>query len=372
MWLQNFYQKMKDLFEHLIKIPSPSGHEKAVAFFIKSFLESAGLSVAFDNTGNINDSDSGNLIAKLPGSKQVILLVAHMDTVQKQEDIVEFISQNGIYKSSGETILGADNKSGVAILLVLAKELSFHTDHPTIYFVFTTREESGQMGSSLLDIKKINPHFIINVDGHKKPGSVDIKGLGQTVFEIVVSGKASHASTAPEKGIHSIKIASQIVNSFKMGRFADGSTLNIGQINGGHATNVVPDNVVIKGETRAFTNKGMSKLMSKVSSTASTIAKKHHGKVKINILHKVGVPAWEVHNNHSLLKACQIASLETGIGFQKTSMFASSDANYLAKHGIPTINVNRGGSNPHSNTEKISLTEMETAKNFIMKSLLSI
>ena len=341
---------MKDLFITLVKIPSPSGGEQAMREFISDFLNKLKVKSSTDS--------AGNLLADLGGTGKRILMVAHMDTVQKPGEIVTPKFKNGTYFGDGSTILGADNKAGVAILLTLAKELSQMRVRPKIYFAFTTNEEVGRMGSSQLNLKKIEPDFIINVDGNKSPGVVDVQGLGQTVFELEIKGKSAHAALEPGKGIHAIKMAARIVTSLKMGKFADGSTLNIGQINGGTSTNVVPDKVSLKGEARAFSDIRLEEILLKVSRISKTMVK---------TFPDYGVPVWDKSKDSSLVNVCKAAAKKAGVKFRIEAMLASSDANYLARYGVPTINVNRGGANPHSYSESITLDEMEKTKEFLAK-----
>ncbi len=348
---------MKDLFLKLVKIPSPSGHEQVVAKFLVNYLDKLGWKAQKDKWGNV--------VATLTAPGKRVLLASHMDTVQKPGQLIKPMFRAGKFTSDGTTILGADNKAGIIVLLEVARELINNPIGVEVVLVFTIREEAGEMGSSLLDLADINPDYIVNVDGGKTPGTIDVRALGQTVFEIKVLGKAAHAAINPEKGIHAIKVASEIVTHLEMGKTSQGEVVNIGQVSGGIQTNVIPDEVMLKGEVRAFDQAKINLLFTKVKNMAKAIALKYGAQTHIQMISKIGVPVWEEKDGQELVEFAKAAAKKLGLKFIKSEMWGSSDANYLSQHGVPTISVNRGGKNPHSASESISLREMVETKSFL-------
>ena len=352
------YHAMKDLFLKLVKISSPSGHESEMAGLVSDRLRGLGWKVENDLFGNVS--------AKLPGRARRVLLVAHMDTVQRAGERINPTDEDGTFKSDGATILGADNKAGVAVLLKVAEDLGSLAERPTVWLAFTVREEAGEMGSAKLDVKVMDPEVIVNVDGGKTPGVVDYRALGQRVFEITVIGRAAHAAMEPEKGVHAIRLAAEMVGRLRMGRQSNGDTLNIGRISGGEATNVIPNQVVVVGEMRSFSELRMVRTWGKMQGMASKVAKKYGGTAVVKELGGVGAPAWSGRQLKTWTKIFKRAATRSGVKFVYSQMLASSDANCLAKHGIPTFSLNRGGKNPHSVSESITLKELEDTKRFIM------
>ena len=133
------------LFLDLVRIPSPSGEEKSIGIFIQRYLDGIGIKSRFDNAGRKNNSNSGNLIAKIPGTTiTTILFVAHMDTVEKGDRLVKPKLMNEIIVSNGDTILGADNKASIACILSSITEILSLQKRPTVIFIFSTREEAGK------------------------------------------------------------------------------------------------------------------------------------------------------------------------------------------------------------------------------------
>jgi tripeptide aminopeptidase len=339
------------VFSEVVGIASPSGQEEKVREWLAGH---------FDSLRVKNEVVNNNLIVYLPGGEGKVMLVAHLDTVQKPGEIIKPRWVDGEVKSDGKTIVGADDKAGVAILLAVAKELGEVKDKPSVVLVFTSSEEVGEMSSAKMPIREINPDVIFNVDGCKPPGTVDVAALGQKVFEIRVAGKAAHAAYEPEKGKNAIVTAAKIIGGLPIGRDKRGNVLNIGSIEGGGATNVVPDRVVLRGEVRSFTNKGLMKMIAKIRKISRS---------EVVIDEKVGTPVWEEARAPKWTKIIKEAAETTGLSFKKDKMYACSDANYLAQSGIPTFSLNRGGKNPHSVEEAITLQEMEETKRFIIEIL---
>lgn len=351
---------IKELFITLVKIPSPSGHEQGVSKWVAGYLNKLGVDF---------EIIEGNVVAQIPGDGPSIVLVAHMDTVQKVGDKIVPIWNGTGFKSGGKTILGADNKAGVAVLLSLIKDLTGLKAKPKVIAAFTTKEEAGKMGSWLIPISKYKPTLILNVDGGKSVGTIDVKALGQVVFEIEVIGKAAHASLNPEKGIHAIKIAAEIITKINIGRRAGGDVVNIGFISGGGATNVVTEQTLLRGELRSFTKAGLQKMQNSLKNLCKMQEFKHGAKVIYKELPEVGMPVWEETKSVKWLTVFKKAAKKADVKFKTSVMYASSDANPLSKHGVATYSINRGGKNPHSFSESITLAEMKKAKSFIMEIL---
>ncbi len=365
-------KSLEEVFLDLIKIPSPSGKELEVGKYIQSYFQSLGRQTHFDKTGKKNHSNSGNILVE-SGKKSKwpkIMLVSHMDTVQDINQIIDPKIKNGLFYSDGKTILGADDKSGVAIMLLLAKETELFGSN--LCFVFTTREEEGEMGSSLLDIKKINADFIINIDGGKKVGSIDTNALGQSVFQIAIKGRASHAATNPEKGVNAIKIAAEIVTDFPLGKRSNGDTCNIGYIHGGNKVNIVPEEVFLKGEVRSYSAKRLNQQLKDVETISQKITLKNGGKLEFRVFPELGVPVFEKNITKDFQHKIVRAGNKTGVKVDWTSMQACSDANYLARYGKQVISVNRGGKDAHAKTESIRLSEIEKTLRLVKNIVLEL
>jgi tripeptide aminopeptidase len=281
------------LFCELVAIPSVSGRERAVGEAIQAWLAARGVEASFDGAGAVNDSDAGNLIARVPGAPgaPTLLFVAHLDTVESGlEAISPVIGADGVIRSAAETILGADNKSAVAATMRLcaAAAAADRASAPEVIAAFTCREEAGRMGASLLDpatVAAVDCAF--SVDGSSPVGTVITRALGQQVFTVVVRGRAAHAAADPDAGVSAIAVAAQAIAAMELGRLAGGGSASIAAIVGGAVvdrlggagatsgtgdpggapgggagavraaldatpTNSVPDLVMLRGEVRGY------------------------------------------------------------------------------------------------------------------------
>ncbi|MFZ0088334.1 MAG: M20/M25/M40 family metallo-hydrolase, partial [Solirubrobacteraceae bacterium] len=222
-----------DLFLELVAVPSPSGRERALAEQIRDWLSHHGVAADFDRAGEVNGSDAGNLIATIPGAPgaPTYLFVAHMDTVESgTSPVAPRLDRDGVIRSAGDTILGADNKAAVAAAMrVCAAGAALpQSSRPTIVAAFTCREESGRMGVALIDralLESVDVAFC--VDGSRPIGTVIARALGQTTFSFTIHGRAAHAAANPEAGVSAIRVASEIIAALPLGRRPGGGSASV-------------------------------------------------------------------------------------------------------------------------------------------------
>lgn len=296
------------LFCELAAIPSPSGRERMLGEQIRGWLAGHGVEAAFDGTGGGNDSDAGNLIAVVPGAqtRPTFLFIAHMDTVESgTPPVTARFDAQGVIRSGGDTILGADNKSAVAAVMALCRAAAARPagKRPTIVAAFTCREESGRMGASLLDLGPWQVDCAFSVDGSKPVGTVITRALGQTVFSFSVHGRAAHAAANPEAGVSAVAVAGEIIAALALGRRPDGGSASIAAIVGGAVidrlspdafarlrvapsddgraavwralqstpTNSVPDLALVRGEVRGYSTEAMERDVQEITGIAERI-----------------------------------------------------------------------------------------------------
>lgn len=369
MLLAHLTKFMKDgvllsTFFDLVKIPSPSGYERGMAVYVEKKLFKCGWEVWNDGAGTKNDSDTGDVYAYLEKDKTLptVVFSAHLDTVQKVGDQVKPIVKDGIIKSDGTTILGADNKAGVACLLTVASEINKEDLKNNLLFFFPTREEAGVMGSSRFEFDKSKIKYVFNLDSSDVPGVFIYRSLGYINFEIIVQGKSAHAAKAYESGLDAIGVACDLRGQLSVGRNLDeGWTMNVGKIVGGGATNVVCDEVVMSGEIRAFDKKIMDEVIKDIRQKCSQISRKSKAGIKVKIDEESYVPPFEGKPNGKLVEICQKASVACGLSFYIATSFSTSDANMYSGKGYQTISVSRGGKKAHSVDEEISIIDLENA-----------
>ena len=249
-------QRLVDQFIAMAKISSPSRQEGRLAAYLKPELEALGFTVEFDNAGELAGGDTGNLIATLPGDPEIepIVLSCHMDTVTPCIGVTPII-EDGVIRSDGTTILGGDDKAGIAAILEGVRRIRERgVRHGLIQAVFTICEEVGMHGAMGLDYSKIRAKraFILDADG--PIGQILVRGPAKDAIHAVIHGRSAHAGLKPEAGISAIQVAARAIERMKLLRIDDETTANLGQISGGGATNIVTDRVEITAEARSLTN----------------------------------------------------------------------------------------------------------------------
>lgn len=354
-----------NLFLDLVKIPSPSGKEKEVAEYICHFLKNHMIPFYLDTSGEKNDSNTGNIIANISGTKGCpsILFTAHMDTVETGEKSVNPTVKNKIITSDKTTILGADDKAGIAVLLNVLLEIQSWKKRPTIWVAFTTREEQGQMGARFLKVPKVKYGFILDATG--PVGRFTYKSLGQKVFVVKILGKSAHAAGAPEKGMNAIRAAGVFLLSITQGKRKDGSTINIGTIKGGVGTNVVADVVEMQGEVRGYTESALDKRLLEVKKALKTMQKKTGCKFNLVEDEANGAPPFASSKNSEIVVLAKKALKNVGLPFSLMAQHGTTEANFLSQK-IPVLNVCRGGNMAHSTEESILIEELEQSQRLVL------
>ena len=241
-------ERLMQTFLELVVIPSPSGEEQVVAAAITRRLEALGLRVETD--------EAGNLLARVPGrggdaAQEPLLVTAHMDTVVPCDPVSPVLREGVIY-SDGTSILGADDKAGVAAILeVLAALAESQVAHRPLEILFTVSEEKGLRGAKAFDVGRLRASMGIGLDAGGPQGTIVQSAPSQDSLAVEVHGRAAHAGARPEEGINAIRVAAEAIAAMPLGRIDDETTANIGTISGGRATNIIPDLVTLRGEARS-------------------------------------------------------------------------------------------------------------------------
>ncbi len=243
-------------FLELVQIDSETYHEEKISPVLQDLLKQLGFDVYVDDAGSKNGHASGNIIATLKGNKEgvtPIYFTAHMDTVVPGVGIKPIIKEDGYIYSDGTTILGADDKAGLAALLELALRLKEeNVAHGDIQYVITAGEESGLEGAKYLEHDKVFAKYGFAVDSDGKIGEIVVAAPYQTKIFATLKGKTAHAGVEPEKGISAITIAAKAIARMKLGRIDEETTANIGRFEGGKATNIVCDEATVLAECRSL------------------------------------------------------------------------------------------------------------------------
>ncbi len=230
-------ERLLDEFLELVQTDSETGDERAVCDLLKEKLTQIGFTVTEDDSASVTGHGSGNLIATLPGddlSAPAIYFTSHMDTVAPGIGVKPRI-EDGYVKSDGTTVLGADDKAGLAALLEGVRTVKEQgISHGSIQLILTAGEESGLVGSKSLDPGMLKADFGFAMDSNGLVGEIITEAPSQVRLDVVIRGKAAHAGVNPEDGISAIQVASRAISKIPLGRIDGETTANIGTISRGH------------------------------------------------------------------------------------------------------------------------------------------
>jgi tripeptide aminopeptidase len=242
---------MLERFVRLCEIASPTGEEREVADTVLDELRGFGVDVAEDASATPAHAGAGNLIARVPGRGEGWLsFFAHLDTVPHDSPI-EVARDNGTFRSRGETILGADNKAAVTVLIELAVRHVADPPRVGLELVFTVAEEDGLRGAKELDLSSLRAEFGFVLDHATPIGEVIVAAPTHKRLIADFTGHEAHAGINPEEGHSAIAAAAAAIAEMELGRLDEETTANIGTVEGGTASNVVPGHCRILGEARS-------------------------------------------------------------------------------------------------------------------------
>jgi len=343
-------------FLELLRIDSPSREEQAIGKYLAERLSAMGLTAEID--------DIGNVIAHMDGEGEPLLLAAHMDNVMPCKGVVPVV-EDGIVRSDGTTVLGGDDKAGVAIILeVLRMILERDLPHRPVEAVITVQEEIGLYGAKALDMAGLRARLGISLDAGGAPGSIIVSAPSQDSISAVVHGKAAHAGACPESGVSAIVIASEAVTQMKLGRIDEETTANIGLIRGGTATNIIPDRVELEGEARSRNEDKLTSQTSAMVDALHTAALEHGGTVDIDV--KRAYTGYVLTEDdeivHLIMNAMRSLDLEPTL----VATGGGSDANIYNAAGVQVVNIGIGMEDVHTTEEHIALSDMVSGAEVVL------
>ncbi|HDP69831.1 MAG TPA: M20/M25/M40 family metallo-hydrolase [Actinobacteria bacterium] len=364
--------RLVNSFIGLTQIDSESFKEGELARAIINKLAVMGVDVRADFAGEEIGGDTGNLILRLPGKKDApsLLFLAHMDTVSARGKIHPVV-EKGIIESGGDTILGADDKVGIAAIIELIEILkSERIKHGDITAIFTVAEEKGSLGAKHIDFRMVKADHAFILDGEGSVGRIIINTPSQNIIKAKFIGKSAHAGIEPEAGVSSIQAASDAISNMKLGRIDDETMANIGVVKGGTAFNVVAAKTYVEGETRSFSLERLESQTDHMKQCFIEGAKKFGAKVDIKVSR--GFTGFHLSPNDKIVKIVIDAIKGVGLEPELVMSGGGSDANVLNEKGISAINLAIGMKNPHSEREQIAISELETLVKVLLEIVKSV
>ncbi len=365
-------KRLAKRFVQLAEIDSVSKEEGKIGDELAQMLTDMGADVVFDTAGEQVGGDCGNLIARFEGNTQgePIFLSGHMDTVEPGRG-VKVVFRDGIFRSNGDTILGSDDKSALAIILeVMDVILENQLPHPPMEIIFTICEELGLMGAKHLDMSLIRSKFGYILDSTDTEGIVT-RAPAANRFIIKVFGKDAHAGACPEKGINAISVASEAISNLTVGRIDDETTCNLGIIQGGKATNIVPDLVVIDGEARSHDHEKLDLITKKIESAfvraADQFRFNNDPLPQIQFDLEQDFPATNIPEDHRVVRLAVKAAEHLGQKMISKTIGGGADANIFFGQGIIAGVLGTGMTDVHTVRESINIADMENTARLVLE-----
>lgn len=353
-------------FIDLVKIDSVSGDEIRIHKILKEKLTNLGLTVVEDGSSQQTKLGADNLIAKLSGkSTQIPLLFStHTDTVEPGKGI-EVVEKNDVLYSKGNTILGADDKAGIAIILeAIQRILENNLKTGDVEFIFSPGEEIGLIGASALNMNQIEAEMGYVLDSEGAVGRVTTASPTLYMYDVKISGKAAHAGIEINKGISALKILYDALGNIKTGQIDEQTTANIGLVEGGKASNIVMDSMTVKGEVRSVNAEKAEKLIKRMKISFENAAQQNKGNVEIDI--KKMAVGYDIKPNTAVMSLLKKSNKILGNTVIQEVSGGGSDANIFNEHGKQVVNLSIGYDKIHTTNERLNVREMEKAVQLVM------
>ncbi len=341
----------------LCEIRSPTGEEREVADTIAAELRALGLEVSEDDAAGPAKAGAGNILARLPGrSEEWVMFCAHVDTVPHKGQI-EVVESDGVFRSAGETILGADNKAAVAVFIEMVARHVAEPPPVGIELVLTVAEEQGLRGAKAFDVSALRSKRGFVLDHASSIGEVIVTSPTQQRVLADFHGVEAHAGIRPEDGSNAIAAAAAAISRMELGRLDEETTANVGLISGGTSGNVVPGHCAIVAEARSLDSGRTAEVAGSLSDACAWGASEHgcDADVRIEELFR----GYRIPASSPALGLAEAGLRSAGFDPQRTATGGGSDANALVANGFDCILLANGTEANHTPDEAVSARNLD-------------
>jgi tripeptide aminopeptidase len=361
-------KRLAETFTTLCEISSPSGKEGRICQHLKELFSRLGADLIYeDRSAGKTGSEAGNLIIRFNGNlpdQEGIFFSCHMDTVSPGEG-VKVVRNGNIFTSAGDTILGADDKSGItAVIETLTILKEERIPHPQIEVIITTCEEIGLVGAKNVEYDKIRSRYGYALDS-SGINRVVVAAPAANKIKITVKGRAAHAGLCPENGISAFQLAAKALCSMQLGRLDGESTCNFGVIHGGIATNIVPERVTLEGEVRSHSTEKLDRYTEDIRRqfqrvmdewTPSEATGPDRPSFEMEV--KNDFPALSLAPESPVIKRIEAAARAANKSLSYVTAGGGSDANIYCGQGLPTAIIATGMEKVHTLDEQLDLEDL--------------
>ena len=351
-----------DLFLELCAIPSPSGHERAVADRVGRQLTSLGLDWDEDDAAARLDGDTGNLYCRIPATNGAggtpIFLCAHTDTVPPEAAIEPVVGDDAIVRNAAGTILGSDNKAAIAVMLgAVRRILDEGRRHAGIELVFTPQEEIGLRGANAFDHTRLHARTGFVYDQGSPIGEIVLGSPHARVLDFRFHGRAAHAGMHPEDGRSAIAAASRAIADFRLARIDEETTASVGTISGGTARNVIPEWCAFEAEVRSHDESKAVELVQEMLETAAFAATLGDCEVETEV--RPSFPGYRLRMSDEPVRLAAAALERVGYAPSYVLSGGGADANVFNARGLHCVNLANAMTDIHTPSERIAVADLE-------------
>jgi tripeptide aminopeptidase len=352
-------ERLHERFVGLCEVRSPTGEEREVADTLAAELRALGLEVSEDDAAVPAKAGAGNLLARLPGeSDRWLMFCAHIDTVPHRGQ-VEVVEDEGMFRSRGDTILGADNKAAVAVFMELVARRAEAGPSPIgIELLLTVAEEQGLRGAKAFDAATLRSDCGFVLDHAGPVGEVIVATPTQQKIRADFAGVEAHAGIKPEEGSNAIAAAAAAISRMSLGRLDETTTANVGLIEGGTSGNVVPGHCGVVAETRSLDADRAAEVAGQMTEACAWGASEHGCDVDVRV--EELFRGYELPKDSPALALAEEGLLRNGIDPRRVAIGGGSDANALRLDGFDCVLLSNGTEAVHTSDEHVSATSLET------------
>jgi len=350
-------ERLHETFVRLCEIRSPTGEEREVTDTIAAELRALGLEVSEDDAAGPAEAGAGNLLARLPGQgEDWVMFCAHVDTVP-HEGQIEVVQSDGVFRSAGETILGADNKAAVAVFIELVAKYAAEPPPVGIELVLTVAEEQGLRGAKAFDVSALRSSCGFVLDHASKIGEVIVSSPTQQRVLADFHGVEAHAGIRPEDGSNAIAAAGAAIARMELGRLDEATTANVGVIRGGTSGNVVPGHCEIVAEARSLDVARAAEVAGSLSDACAWGASEHgcDADVRIEELFR----GYRIPSSSAALALAETGLRRAGFEPERTATGGGSDANALIVAGFDCVLLANGTAANHTPHESVTARSLD-------------
>jgi tripeptide aminopeptidase len=358
-------------FAELCRIASPSGSERACAERVIAELRALEIAVEEDDAGPRTGSDCGNLLARIPASAPAagehdgtaaparsVLLCAHLDTVPLLAP-VEPTLVDGYWENANEGVLGADNKAAIAVILALVRHVRRAGSPLDLELLFTVGEETALAGASAFDAARLRSEFGFVFDHASPIGEVVVDSPTHFRVEADFHGAAAHAGIRPEQGRSAILAAARAIATLEVGRLDEQTTLNVGTISGGSATNVVPERCAFVAEVRSLDEQRAEHVVAELVERVHAAANQPECECDVDVSVRRTFSGFHLPATRPAVRVAEAALSACGYAPTRIASGGASDANVLIAQGLDVVNLANGTEKNHEPGERVSVEALE-------------